>query len=96
MQITDEDRIVEVTSRRLEHFNEFLGEKGAHFVEDEEFSSYFSIPYLLTSEQDETESLNHVFEKDWIDALFDSLDFEIQDMCKSQNIFLELFFTVFR
>jgi hypothetical protein len=49
-KITDEDRIVEITSSRLENFNEFLGLQGSEFIEDEEFSPYFTIPYLLTSE----------------------------------------------
>ena len=73
---------MELTAKRLENFNQFLGEKGSQFIEDEEFTAYFSIPYLLTSDEDETERLKDVFSEDWITHLFEDLEKCMEDMSK--------------
>ena len=78
----DEDRIVELTSKRLEWFNEYLGKNGDHFVEDEEYTQYFSVPYLLTSSEEETDRLEFIFEKEWLDDMFKTLNDEIDEMSK--------------
>lgn len=53
------------------------------FVQDEELSDYFSIPYILTSDWEETDRFKHLFEKEWIDSLMENIQFELEDMSKS-------------
>ena len=58
-----------LTSEKLKAFNEYLGNSGADFVDDPELSRYYSIPYILTSDDSESMELGFLFEKKFIEEL---------------------------
>ena len=69
-----------VTSEKLKAFNEYLGNSGSDFVDDPELSRYYSIPYILTTDDTENMELEFLFEKEFIEELESMLNSQLEAM----------------
>jgi hypothetical protein len=80
----DEDKILDESTRRLKHFKEYLNSVGYEFVNDENFTGYFNIPYILSVQTESHDEFKIFFEKEWIENLYNDLIKEIDAVSKQK------------
>lgn len=81
--------MVQLTSKRLAAFNEYLGNQGSQYVDDPDLSPLFSLPYILTTpDMDNSPEMEALFEKEFVDGVLDDLKTLLESMSKLKSSFL--------
>jgi hypothetical protein len=79
-KVTDEDVILVETLRRIEDFKGYLNTHATEFMDNEAFSNYFNIPFILNIEGDRQEEFRDFFEQSWTESVTSELSAILEEM----------------
>lgn len=74
--------MIKQTEKRLANLQLWLDENGQKFLDDPEMVRYFLVPYQLSSEAKNRESLDDMWKMDWVDSQSKQLDEELERIRK--------------
>lgn len=80
IKMTDEDVILTESTRRLDEFRAYLNSHVAEFMDKEDYSSYFNIPFILSVDGDRQEEFKDFFESSWAEGVQADLQASLEDM----------------
>lgn len=80
--IEDEDTILDITTSRLSSFKQYIEKNSEHFSSDDRFIPYLSIPYILTVDTQNNDSINIIYQKEWLTDLHRDMEEHVAGFCR--------------
>lgn len=72
-KLTDEDFILNDTMRRIEDFKQYLASNVSEFMDNPDYTNYFNIPFILSTEGDRQSDYQEFFELAWSEGVTSDL-----------------------